>query len=42
MLTRKFNKFLRKKGKEKNQQPKRYTKKIDSNSANYTCFGCGK
>jgi len=26
----------------KNQQTKRYTKKIDSNSSNFTCFGCGK
>jgi len=42
MLTRRFNKFLRKKGKEKNQQTKRYTKKTDSNSSNFTCFGCGK
>jgi len=40
MLTWKFNKFLRKKGKVKNQQSKRYTKKTDSNSANYTCFVC--
>jgi len=42
MLTRKFSKFLRKMGKEKNQQSKRYIKKIDSNVANFTYFGCGK
>jgi len=42
MLTRKFSKFLRKRGKEKNQQTKRYTKKTDLNSTNLTCFGCGK
>jgi len=42
MLTRKFSKFLRKRGKEKNQQIKRYTKKTDLNSTNLTCFGCGK
>ena len=34
MLTRKFSKFLRKRGKEKNQQTKRYTKKTDLNSTN--------
>jgi len=37
-----FSKFLRKRGKEKNQQNKRYTKKTDLNSTNLTCFGCGK
>ena len=42
MLTRKFSKFLRKRGKDKNQQTKRYTKKTDLNSTNLTCFGCGK
>jgi len=42
MLTRKFSKFLRKRGKEKNQQTKRYTKKIDLNSTNLTCFVCGR
>jgi len=42
MLTRKFSKFLRKRGKEKNQQTKRYTKKTDLISTNLTCFGCGK
>ena len=42
MLTRKFSKFLRKRGKEKNKQTKRYTKKTDLNSTNLTCFGCGR
>jgi len=42
LLSRKFNKFLRKKGKVKNQQYKRYSKETDSNAANFTCFGCGK
>jgi len=42
LLSRKFSKFLRKKGKEKNRKSKRYTKKTDSNVANFTCFGCGK
>ena len=42
MLTRKFSKFLRRKGKLKNQQVKRYTKKTDLISSNLTCFGCGK
>jgi len=42
MLTRKFSKFLRKKGKEKNQQSKRDIKKTNSNAANFTCFGCEK
>jgi len=30
------------KGKIKNQQSKRYNKKLDSNSTKFTCFGCGK
>jgi len=42
MLTRKFSKFLRKKGKEKNHQTKRYSKKTDINATNLTCFGCGR
>ena len=42
MLMRKFNKFLKKRGKEKNQQTKRYTKKTNLNSTNLTCFGCGR
>jgi len=41
LLTRKFSKFLKKKGKYKNQQRKRYTKKVD-NSSNFTSFGCSK
>ena len=39
--TRKFSKFLKKKGKEKHQQGKRYIKKVD-NSSNFTCLGCDK
>jgi len=42
LLSRKFSKFLRKKEKEKNQQSKRFSKKIDFNAAKFTCFGCGK
>ena len=42
MLTRKFGKFLRKKGKGINQQTKRYSKKSNLNSTNLTCFGCGR
>ena len=42
LLTRKFTKFLRKRGKEKNQQTKRYIKKTYLNSTNLTCFGCGQ
>jgi len=42
MLTRKFNKFMKKRGKDKNQQRKKYTKKAYSNYANFTCFGYGK
>jgi len=40
LLSRKFSKFIRNKEKEKNQKSKRYNKKTDSNSANFTCFGC--
>ena len=43
LLTRKFSRFLRKKNRDRTQQRKRYSKQpIDSNSSNYTCFGCGK
>jgi len=42
MVTRKFSKLLRRKGKLKNQQAKRYTKKTDLISSNLTFFGCGK
>ena len=43
MLTRKFNKFL-KKNSNKNQSSNRYnSKKLDDfNSNKYTCFGCGE
>ena len=42
LLTRKFSKFLKKKGKDRTQQKRRYPKLNESNSSNYTCFGCGK
>ena len=42
LLTRKFSRFLRKKNQDRTQQRKRYSKSNDSNSSNYTCFGCGK
>ena len=42
LLTRKFSKFLKKKGKEKSQSFKRYNNKKVDNSTNITCFGCGK
>ena len=43
LLTRKFNKFL-KKNNNKNQYSNRYNNKKlnDFNANNYTCFGCGK
>jgi len=42
LLTRKFSKFLKIKGKYKSQPSKRYNKKKVDNSNNFTCFGCGK
>ena len=42
MLTRKFNRFLIKKNRDRTQQRKRYSKSNDSNFSNYTCFGCVK
>jgi len=42
LLTRRFQKFIKMKGKMKNQQNKRYNKKSDSNSTKFTCFGYGK
>ncbi|XP_068486408.1 uncharacterized protein [Phaseolus vulgaris] len=42
LLTRKFSKFLNKKGRDRTQQKRRYPKLNESNSSNYTCFGCGK
>jgi len=42
LLTRKFSRFLNKKGRDRTQQKKRYPKPNESNSSNYTCFGCGK
>ena len=40
LLTRKFNRFLKRKNRDRTQQRKRYSKSNDSNSS--TCFGCGK
>jgi len=42
LLTRRFHKFIKMKGKMKNQQSKRYNKKLDSNPTKFTYFGCGK
>jgi len=42
LLTRKFSKFLKKKGKEKSQPFKKYNNKKVDNFTNITCFGCGK
>jgi len=44
LLTRKFNKFLKKNNRDKNQVSNKYnSKKVNEfNSTNYTCFGCGK
>jgi len=42
LLTRRFQKFIKMKGKMKNQQSKRYNKKSDTSSTKFTCFGCGK
>jgi len=42
LLTRKFNKFLKKKRKDKSQPLKRYNNKKVDKSSNFTYFGCGK
>ena len=42
LLTKRFSRFLKKKGRDKTQQKKRYPKPNESNSSNYTYFGCGK
>ncbi|XP_068466308.1 uncharacterized protein [Phaseolus vulgaris] len=42
LLTKRFSKFLKKKSRDRNQQKRRYPKQNESNSSNYTCFGCGK
>jgi len=43
LLTKKFHKFIRMKGKMKNQKSKRYNKKKSyPNLSKLTCFGCGK
>jgi len=42
LLIKRFSKFLKKKGKDRTQQNRRYPKPNESNSSNYTCFGCGK
>jgi len=42
LLTRKFSRILKRKNRDRTQQRKRYSKPNESNSSNYTCFGCGK
>ena len=42
LLTKRFNRFLKKKGRDRNQHKRRYPKPNESNSSNYTCIGCGK
>jgi len=42
LLTKRFSRFLKKKSRDRNQQKKRYPKSNESNSSNYTCFGCSK
>jgi len=39
LLTKRFQKFIKMKGKTKNLQSKRYNKKSDSNSNKFTYFG---
>ena len=42
LFTSKFSRFLKRKSRDKTQPRKRYCKPNESNSSNYTCFGCGK
>jgi len=43
LLTKKFNRFLKKKNRERSQSKRRYISKLnESNSTNYTFFCCGK
>jgi len=42
LLTRRFQKFIKMKGKMKNQQSKRYNKKSDNGSTKFIYFDCGK
>jgi len=42
LLTRKFQKFIKMKGRLKNQQGKRGKNKSDFGSTKFVCFGCGK
>jgi len=44
MLTRKFGKFLKKKGRDKVHSTKMYNfrKPVESSSSNFTYFDCGK
>jgi len=42
LLTKRFQKFIKMKGKMKNRQNKRYNKKPDFNSTKFTYFGSGK
>jgi len=38
LLTKRFHKFIKMKGKVKNQQSKRYNNKFDNGSTKFTCF----
>ena len=40
LVTKRFSRFLKKKGNDRTQQKRRYPKPNESNSSNYTCFGC--
>ena len=42
LVTKRVNKLLKKKSRERTQPKRRYSKPDESNSSNYTCFGCGK
>jgi len=42
LLTKRFSRFLKKKGRDRTQQKRKYHKLNELNSSNYTCFGCGK
>ncbi|XP_068486444.1 uncharacterized protein [Phaseolus vulgaris] len=43
LLTKNFNRFLKKKNRERSQPKRRYNSKLnESSSTNFTCFGCGK
>jgi len=42
LLTKRLNRFLKKKSQERTQPKRRYSKSNESNSSNHTCFGCEK